>query len=293
MKTRSGETRKRIKGTPIHAHIAGRSPAIDASSANTAAAAKQRSGLHLAHLCVRGRETDDRLKAPRGHRQGPLVLPAPHLGVPARYELAGSLGQHRLDPGLGKVQVLPEEVMLEEVVGVRVGVLGRLELAELARRGPVPSLPHRVGPGSAARRPRTSSLVVGVAVVVVVAVVAGGTVPGPVPVAPDDVGRDAPVVAWVHLVQHHEEQIEPREQRVREADVLLDAALAIVLAVDRVGRRQDGAAGVEAGVNSSLGDGNGLLLHGLVDGHPVILAHLVELVDAYQSAVGQDHGPGL
>ena len=41
------------------------------------------------------------------------------------------------------------------------------------------------------------------------------------------------------------------------------------------------------GGDAGLGDGDGLLLHGLVDGHTVLRAHLVELVDAHHTAIGE------
>ena len=64
-------------------------------------------------------------------------------------------------------------------------------------------------------------------------------------------------------------------------------------AVDRVGRSQHGAAGVEAGVDAGLSDGDAALLHHLVDGCAVHVGHLVELVDADHASVRQHHGPGL
>mmetsp|Transcript_483 Transcript_483/g.1110 ORF Transcript_483/g.1110 Transcript_483/m.1110 type:complete len:478 (+) Transcript_483:1188-2621(+) len=42
-----------------------------------------------------------------------------------------------------------------------------------------------------------------------------------------------------------------------------------------------------------LGDGHGLLLHRLVDCHAIVLPHLVELINAHEAAVGEDHRPGL
>lgn len=64
-------------------------------------------------------------------------------------------------------------------------------------------------------------------------------------------------------------------------------------AVDRVGRRKHGAAGVKPGVDARLGDGDPALLHHLVDGRAVHVGHLVELVDADHAAVGQHHGTCL
>lgn len=64
-------------------------------------------------------------------------------------------------------------------------------------------------------------------------------------------------------------------------------------AVDRVGGRQHGAAGVEASVDAGFGDGDAALLHHLVDGGAVHVGHFVKLVDAHDAAVSQHHGTGL
>ena len=43
--------------------------------------------------------------------------------------------------------------------------------------------------------------------------------------------------------------------------------------------------GVECGLDSCLGDGDGLLLHGLVDGHLITGIHLVKLIDTAEPAL--------
>jgi hypothetical protein len=43
-------------------------------------------------------------------------------------------------------------------------------------------------------------------------------------------------------------------------------------------------------MNPRLGDGDRLLFHDLMNGHPVDIGHLVEFVDAHHAPVGQDHG---
>lgn len=65
------------------------------------------------------------------------------------------------------------------------------------------------------------------------------------------------------------------------------------LPVDRVGRGYDGAPRIERSVNTGLGDGDGLLLHDFVDRHAIDVGHLVELVDAHDSSIGEDHGTGF
>ena len=53
----------------------------------------------------------------------------------------------------------------------------------------------------------------------------------------------------------------------------------VVSSADGVGRRDDRAPGLERSHDAGLRNGDGLLLHGLVDGGPVGVVHLVELVD--------------
>ena len=64
-------------------------------------------------------------------------------------------------------------------------------------------------------------------------------------------------------------------------------------AVDGVGSCQNTAAGVEAGVDAGLGDGDSALLHHLVNGRAVHVRHLVKFIDANHTSVSQDHGSGL
>ena len=71
---------------------------------------------------------------------------------------------------------------------------------------------------------------------------------------------------------------EPGHNGGGELDVLLERLAPVVLAVDGVGRGEDAGARVEGGLHPRLGDGDGLLLHGLVYGHLVVQVHLVKLV---------------
>ena len=50
---------------------------------------------------------------------------------------------------------------------------------------------------------------------------------------------------------------------------------------------------VERGGDAGLGNGDGLLLHGLVDRHPVVLTHLVKLINAHHTTISEDHGASL
>lgn len=82
---------------------------------------------------------------------------------------------------------------------------------------------------------------------------------------PQDVLRDEAVSLLVDVVGHDEEEIESREERVGEGDVLVGILVDVVLSVDGVGGGDNGASGVERGVDTGLCDRDGLLFHDFVD----------------------------
>ena len=97
----------------------------------------------------------------------------------------------------------------------------------------------------------------------------------------------------VRLVKKEPEQVEAGEERGGKVDVLLGRAVRVILGEDRVGGREHRGASVERGSDPGLGNRDGLLLHHLVDGGPVALFHLVELVDAADPHVGEHESPAL
>jgi hypothetical protein len=76
------------------------------------------------------------------------------------------------------------------------------------------------------------------------------------------------------LVQDEEEEVKAREERVWEVHILGDALAFVVPPVERIGSSQHRGTSVERGGDARLGDGDGLLLHHLVDGGPVRFVHL-------------------
>ena len=56
---------------------------------------------------------------------------------------------------------------------------------------------------------------------------------------------------------------------------------------------QDDKPHLEAGDDAGLADADALLLHGLVYTGPVLVVHLVELVNQADTLVSQHQGPGL
>jgi hypothetical protein len=109
----------------------------------------------------------------------------------------------------------------------------------------------------------------------------------------DDKGREALVGDGVDLVAEDAEDVEAREDGVGELDVLREGLAGVVPPADGVGGGHHGAAGLEGRDDAGLGDGDALLLHGLVDGGAVLVGHLVELVDAADAAVGEDERAAL
>mmetsp|Transcript_10351 Transcript_10351/g.35875 ORF Transcript_10351/g.35875 Transcript_10351/m.35875 type:complete len:225 (-) Transcript_10351:1361-2035(-) len=106
----------------------------------------------------------------------------------------------------------------------------------------------------------------------------------------DDVRRDRAVGELVAIIDDDEKQIEAGHDGGGHVDVGLERLGLVVAAVLRVGGGQNCRPRVEVGVDTRLCDGNRLLLHGLVDRHAVRLAHLVELVDAADPPIREDHG---
>lgn len=101
------------------------------------------------------------------------------------------------------------------------------------------------------------------------------------------------VIVSVGPVLDQPEEVKSGKQCRRKLYILFQAAARVVASIGRVGGSQDGAAGIERCENACLGNGDGLLLHDLVDGRAVGLRHLVKLVNAAHSLVGQHQGPAL
>ena len=167
-------------------------------------------------LGVRRAQPNNRLQASCRNRQGFVILLAPHFGVPVRNVLPGLLRQLRLF-SLGVINVFPQEVLRQDVgsvvvdfgfvivvvaITITIGILvGEACVGVVAVV--VCLLPDNL--------PLVGLLFVVVAVVLHslerLRLHVGPRLPVPVP--PEHVGRDPPVVLRVHLVQHDEEQVEP------------------------------------------------------------------------------------
>ena len=88
-------------------------------------------------------------------------------------------------------------------------------------------------------------------------------------------------------VEHQVQQVEARQQRRRQVDVLRQRELGEVARPLRVCAREDRRARVELRHEPGLRDRDGLLLHDLVQHRARAVGHLVELVDAADALVAE------
>ena len=101
------------------------------------------------------------------------------------------------------------------------------------------------------------------------------------------------VLHAVDHVAHHAEYVETRQDRLAQVDVLRERERRVVAAAERIGGGQYGAARLQRGHNARLGDGDRLLLHGLVNARAILVVHLVELVDDAHALVGEHESARL
>lgn len=86
---------------------------------------------------------------------------------------------------------------------------------------------------------------------------------------------------------HYKNAVKPRQDSSLKIHLLAYLHHLIIPPKHRVCRCQHRSPGIQSGSDTSLGNTDSLLLHGLVDGHSVGCFHLVELVDADYAAICQ------
>ena len=72
----------------------------------------------------------------------------------------------------------------------------------------------------------------------------------------------------------------------------LERLCSVIASSNGVGCSKDRCACVECCLDACLGDGDGLLFHGLVDGRLVVLFHLVKLINTTHTLGGGEKGEG-
>jgi hypothetical protein len=98
---------------------------------------------------------------------------------------------------------------------------------------------------------------------------------------------EALIIIASRLVEDEKQQVETREKGGWEIDVFNGGDAWVIAAVKRVRSSEDGGTSIKRRGDTGLGDGDSLLLHDFVNGSPVGLLHLIELVNAADSIVGK------
>lgn len=90
------------------------------------------------------------------------------------------------------------------------------------------------------------------------------------------------------LILDNGKDIETREDRVSELNVVIEVAVNAIDSTNRVSSGNDGTAGLKLSNNTSFRDGDSLLFHSLVDTSSVLLVHLIELVNKADTFISKN-----
>ena len=111
-----------------------------------------------------------------------------------------------------------------------------------------------------------------------------------VPVIVDDLFSYSSVAFSILLVKHDEEEVEPRQERVGQTDVLGYLLVSGIFSINGICSCDDTAPGVKTHMETRLSNSDSLLLHDLMDSYSVNIVHLIKLIDAYNSLISKYHG---
>ena len=109
----------------------------------------------------------------------------------------------------------------------------------------------------------------------------------------DQMTSQPPVVLLIDSVKDQIHEVEPRQERWGQVDVLGDRQVGVVFTSDRIGRGQNTGPSVQSGDDSGFGDRYGLLLHDFVKHRSRGVGHLIELIDAADSTIRQHERAGF
>ena len=101
----------------------------------------------------------------------------------------------------------------------------------------------------------------------------------------DDSLSNSHINSFSAVISHNKKDVKSRHQRRTQSDIWFEILGLVVSSHDRIHGCQNRATSIECSLNSSLGNRDGLLLHGLMNGHSVPFHHFVELIDATDSIV--------
>lgn len=130
----------------------------------------------------------------------------------------------------------------------------------------------------------------------------------PVTMHSDNMIRYHHINIFIDSIQHNKQQVESREQRILQTDILHRSLVLIVLksimgkkntqnhktdrrnlSINGIGGCEYRTTGIQARVNPSFRYCNSALFHNFVYSGPIYVRHLIEFIDANDSSVTKNH----
>ncbi len=106
-------------------------------------------------------------------------------------------------------------------------------------------------------------------------------------------GCELSVLAVLDLVFEDAEDVETGKDSISKVNIIHKRLLAIISPLHWISSSNNGAAGLQSCNNACLRYGNTLLFHGLMNRCPVLLIHLVELIDQADPLISEHHCSSL
>jgi hypothetical protein len=97
---------------------------------------------------------------------------------------------------------------------------------------------------------------------------------------------DVEVIFFTLLIADYKEQVESTHDRRTDVHVVVKRASPVVSAMYGVSSGQDRSTSIQGGVDTSLSDGDSLLLHSLMDSSLISRIHPIELVNTADTMIG-------
>ena len=97
---------------------------------------------------------------------------------------------------------------------------------------------------------------------------------------------DFTILFGAKRVCHNEEQIETRQKRIWQSNILLWSLRFIVISINRIGSCKYATSSVQTGVDSCFRNGHCLLFHDFMDCHSIDFTHFIKFVNANDTTIG-------
>lgn len=95
------------------------------------------------------------------------------------------------------------------------------------------------------------------------------------------------VMLLIAFIFQNQDEVKPTHNGFCQVDIVLKTHGWYIPTPDWVRGCNNAAPGLQLGHDACLGDGNGLLLHGLVDASPVDFVHFVEFINAADTVISK------